>query len=119
MPKRAEPAPPERRAGVVIPGTVELLILKAVSRGRSHGYAIAEWIHATSAETVLIEEGALYPALHRLELRGMLEAEWALSDTKRRVKMYRLTSYGRRHLADEGAEWTRIAAATTRVLENG
>ena len=95
-----------------------MLILKAVSRGRLHGYAIADWIYSVSAEAVLVEEGALYPALHRLELRGMLDAEWGTSDTNRRVKFYRLTSYGRKHLASEQAYWAELTAGIGRVLES-
>jgi transcriptional regulator len=74
-----------------------MLILKAVSRGKTHGYAIADWIHAVSEETLRVEEGALYPALHRLELRGMLDSEWKISETNRRVKNYKLTTAGRKH----------------------
>ena len=95
-----------------------MLILKAVSRGRAHGYAIAEWIHAVSAEALQVEEGALYPALHRLELRGMLDSEWGNSDTNRRVKFYRLTAQGRKRLAADREQWARLSAGTLRVLES-
>ena len=109
----------EQRPGDLIPGTLEVLILKAVSRaGKMHGYAIAEWIHAVSEETLRVEEGALYPALHRLELRGLLEPEWGLSGTNRRVKFYRLTAAGRRCLADERKYWGRMTAGVMRVLES-
>jgi transcriptional regulator len=103
--------------GELIPGTLDMLILKAISRGKTHGYAIAEWIHAVSEETLQIEEGALYPALHRLELRGMLDSEWTISETNRRVKTYKLTADGRKHLAAEREQWNRTAAAMMRVLE--
>jgi PadR family transcriptional regulator, regulatory protein PadR len=107
----------DRRPGELIPGTLDMLILKAVSRGRSHGYAIAEWIHDVS-ETLRVEEGALYPALHRLELKGMLASEWTISETNRRVKMYRLTADGRKHLAAERTQWDRLSAGVMRVLES-
>ena len=103
----------------LIPGTLEILILKAVSCTRkSHGYAIAEWLHTTSGDSLKIEEGALYPALHRLELRGLLEAEWGVSHTNRRVKFYRLTPAGRRHLAAERHHWNLLWAGMMRVLES-
>jgi PadR family transcriptional regulator, regulatory protein PadR len=95
-----------------------MLILKAVSRGKTHGYAIAEWIRAVSEQTLHVEEGALYPALHRLELRGMLDSEWSVSETNRRVKNYKLTAAGRRHLSAEREQWNRIAAGMMRVLES-
>ena len=101
----------------LIPGTLDMLILKAVSRGRTHGYAIAEWIHDVS-ETLAVEEGALYPALHRLELKGMLDSEWTVSETNRRVKQYKLTSAGRKRLAAEREQWSRLSAGVMRVLES-
>lgn len=103
--------------GDVIPGTLEMLILKAVSRGRTHGYAIAEWIHAVSEQALQVEEGALYPALHRLELRGMLESAWGVSETNRRVKNYKLTAAGRKHLTAEREQWNRTSLAMMKVLE--
>jgi transcriptional regulator len=113
MPKRID------SSADFIPGTLETLILKAVSRGRTHGYAIAEWIHSVSEQTLQVEEGALYPALHRLELRGMLDSEWNVSETNRRVKTYRLTAAGRKQLTAERAHWGRLAAGLIRVLEHG
>jgi len=95
-----------------------MLILKAVSRGKTHGYVIAEWIHFASEQTLQVEEGALYPALHRLELRGMLDSEWSISGTNRRVKNYKLTRAGRKHLSAEREQWKKIAAGMMRVLEN-
>ena len=106
----------ERRSDL-IQGTLDMLILKAVSRGRMHGYAIAEWIHSVSEETLQVEEGALYPALHRLELKGMLDSEWGTSDTNRRVKFYNITVAGRKHLAAEREQWGRLTAGMLRVLE--
>jgi len=117
MPKddRSEPA---RRRGALIPGTLDLLILKALQRGRAHGYAIAEWIHSVSEEALRVEEGALYPALHRLELAGLLDSEWSLSGTNRRVKLYRLTRDGRKQLTADQTRWLQLAAGMMRVLES-
>ena len=95
-----------------------MLILKAVSRGRTHGYAIADWIHDVSEETLQVEEGALYPALHRLEVKGMLESEWKVSETNRRIKTYRLTLQGRKHFTAERDQWDRLIAGVMRVMEN-
>ena len=81
-----------------------------------HGYAIAEHIQQTSEDVLQVEEGALYPALHRLELRGWLESAWGLSENKRRAKYYRLTVAGRKQLADETKYWTRMTSAIGRVI---
>jgi transcriptional regulator len=94
-----------------------MLILKAVSRGRTHGYAIADWIHDVS-QTLQVEEGALYPALHRLELKGMLDSEWKVSETNRRIKTYRLTLDGKKHLIAERDQWDRLIAGVMRVMES-
>lgn len=107
-----------RSKGTLIPGTLDLLILKALSRGQAHGYAIAEWIHSTSRDALRVEEGALYPALHRLQLAGLLDGEWGRSETGRRVKLYRLTKEGRKHLTAERERWQELAAGMMRVLES-
>ena len=107
-----------KRSGALIPGTLDMLILKALSRRKAHGYAIAEWIHNVSEEALHVEEGALYPALHRLELAGLLDSEWGRSDTNRRVKFYRLAREGRKHLAAEHERWQQLAAGMMRVLES-
>lgn len=107
-----------RSKGALIPGTLDVLILKALSRGQAHGYAIAEWIHRTSQDALRVEEGALYPALHRLQLGGLLDAAWGKSDTGRRVKLYRLTPEGRRHLTAERERWRELADGMMRVLES-
>src|SRR6266849_2213714 len=88
-------------AGDLIQGTLEMLVLKALARGPLHGYAVAEWIHQTSQQLLKVEEGALYPALHRLELRGLLKAKWGTSDNNRRAKFYELTADGQRRLDTE------------------
>ena len=78
----------------ILQGTLDLLILKALAGGAMHGYAVAEWIHESSQDVLRVEEGALYPALHRLELRGLLSAEWGTSENNRRAKYYALTTAG-------------------------
>jgi len=103
--------------GDLLRDTLDMLILKTLSRGEMHGYAIAEYIHETSKEVLRVEEGALYPALHRLELRGLLAAEWGASESNRRAKFYRLTAAGRKQLAAETAHWSRMTSAIARILE--
>ena len=98
-------------------GTVELLILTALSRGPRHGFGIARWLEAMSGDELQLEEGSLYPALHRMERRGWLEAEWGISENKRQVKLYRLTALGRARLTSETEGWTAFAAAVGRVLQ--
>ena len=104
-------------AGAFLPGTLDMMILKTLARGPQHGYAIAQFIQQASDEVLKVEEGALYPALHRLEVRGLLKAEWGASDNNRRAKFYRLTASGRRELEQEAAFWDRVAAAVTRVMQ--
>jgi PadR family transcriptional regulator len=103
--------------GEILPGTLDMLILKTLSRGRMHGYSIAQFIQQASDEVLQVEEGALYPALHRLEIRGLLTSEWGTSDNNRRAKYYRLTALGRRQLERERAYWARVAGAVTRVMQ--
>lgn len=104
------------RQGELIPGTLDMLVLKALVSGPLHGYAVAEWIHERSHDVLQVDEGALYPALHRLELRGLLSAEWGASENNRRAKYYRLTAAGRKHLETERERWTRLSAAVGFVL---
>jgi PadR family transcriptional regulator PadR len=104
-------------AGDLLQGTLELLILKALAKAPMHGYGVAEWIHESSQDVLRVEEGALYPALHRLELRGLLSAEWGTSDNNRRAKFYALTVAGRKRLADETEYWRRMSGAVARVLQ--
>jgi len=103
--------------GELIPGTLEMLILKSVARGPLHGYAIAEWIHQTSQQLLKVEEGALYPALHRLEMRGLLKAEWGASDNNRRAKFYQITHGGKKRLEGESQRWTKLSAAIAFVMQ--
>jgi PadR family transcriptional regulator PadR len=105
------------KIGDLLQGTLDMLVLKALTNGPKHGYAIAELIHQRSDEVLRVEEGALYPALHRLELRGWLASEWGASENNRRAKFYRLTPAGRAHMVKEKDHWTRLAAAVTQVME--
>jgi PadR family transcriptional regulator PadR len=97
-------------------GTLDILILKAVSWGPSHGYAIGRWIRETTSDDVIVQEGALYPALHRLERKGWLSEEWGVSETGREAKYYTLTTAGRAHLRAESKRWSRFSAAISRAL---
>lgn len=100
----------------LVRGTLDLLILRILARGPMHGYAVAALIRDRSEGDLLVEEGALYPALHRLETRGYVEAEWGISPTNRRARYYALTAAGRRHLRAETTTWHRYVAAVGRVL---
>ena len=104
-------------SGELLQGTLDMLILKTLICGPMHGYAVAEFIQQTSEDVLRVEEGALYPALHRLELRGLLAAEWGISENNRRAKYYRITSAGRRQLASEAGRWRRLSAAIERIME--
>jgi transcriptional regulator len=105
-------------ADELIPGTLDMLILKTVSRGETmHGYAIASSIQQTSQDVLRVDEGALYPALHRMEVRGLLRAKWGLSDNNRRAKYYSLTAAGRRELERGSASWSRVAGAIARIMQ--
>lgn len=100
----------------LLPGTLDLLLMKALLRGPAHGYDIAQWILARSGDVLIVEEGALYPALHRLELRGWVAGAWGQSANNRRAKFYSLTAEGRAQLELESAAWSRLSGAVTRVL---
>jgi PadR family transcriptional regulator PadR len=104
--------------GELLPGTLDMLILKTLGAGDlMHGYAIASSIHQTSADVLKVDEGALYPALHRLEVRGLLRSKWGLSEHNRRAKYYSLTRAGRRQLEREATAWERLSAAIARVMK--
>jgi PadR family transcriptional regulator PadR len=98
-------------------GTLDLLILKAVSLGPQHGWAISERIHQLSRATVQIPQGSLYPALHRMERRGWIRATWGVSDSNRRAKYYELTRAGRKQLEADTAAWQRLTAAVSLILD--
>ncbi len=101
----------------ILRGTLDLLVLKALSGDPAHGYEIARWVERATANALRIEDGSLYPALYRLEERGLIEADWRLTDDRRRAKYYSLTVSGRRRLRDETASWTRYARAIFAALE--
>ena len=105
-----------KRSPEMLHGTLEALALKALSRGRLHGYGIARWIEETTDDVVRVEEGSLYPALYRMEKRGWIEAEWDVSELNRKAKFYRLTRKGRAQLADETMRWSLFSAAVSKVL---
>lgn len=100
----------------ILPGTLDLLILRTLQTEALHGWAISERIQQISHDVLQINQGSLYPALHRLEHQGWIEAEWAVSELGRRAKYYQLTASGRRQLAVEAEEWDRMAAAIGRVM---
>ena len=101
----------------LLQGTLDLLVLKALIFGPRHGYAVAQWVRETTDDDLRIEEGALYTALHRMETRGWIEAEWGLSANNRKAKYYQLTPIGRRQLRAQSAQWTRYARAVAKVLQ--
>lgn len=100
----------------LLPGTLDLLILKAVSLGKQHGYGVLLRIGQISGGALQIQQGALYPALYRLEHQGLIKSEWGTSENNRRAKYYRLTAAGRRRLGDETASWNRLVEAIARSL---
>lgn len=106
-------APPELD---IVRGTLDLILLKALSWGPMHGLGVVRWIEDVTHQQLLIEEGALYPALHRLEERGLLKAEWGLTPEGRRAKYYKRTPRGRQQLVAETSRWTRYATAMDRIL---
>ncbi len=103
----------------LLQGTLDLLILKTLQTGPSHGWDIAQRIERLSEEVLRVGQGSLYPALHRLEERGWITAEWGASDNNRRAKFYRLTAAGRRQLAQEAEGWERFVAAVALILKAG
>lgn len=100
----------------LLQGTLPLLILQALERGSSHGYGIARWIESATDDALRVEEGSLYPALHRMAAKGWIEAEWGRSDTNRRAKFYHLTTEGRRQVAEQTRGWNRAVEIIGRAL---
>lgn len=100
-------------------GTLDTLILKTLASGRLHGYGIAKAIEESTGAVIEVEEGSLYPALYRMERKGLVEAEWGVSELGRRAKFYRLTPRGRKQLAAQTAEWARFSGAISRMLLSG
>ena len=107
----------DKPAAALLPGTLELLILKAVSLGELHGYGVLLRIEQISGGSLQIQQGALYPALYRLEHQGLITSEWGESENKRKAKFYRLTTAGRRRLKEETAYWRRFSEAMGFALE--
>lgn len=105
-----------RETGGMLQGTLSLLILKALVAQDLHGYGVARWIRQVSGDTLQIEEGSLYPALRRLEDRGLVTARWELTDQNRRARCYALTPAGRQHLRDDASTWLHFSRAVTLVL---
>ena len=100
----------------LLQGTLGLVVLKSLLGGPLHGYAIARWVHDTTGDVLQVEEGSLYPALRRLEDRGLITAQWGLSENNRRARYYELTPTGRRHLKSEAVRWLEFSGAVTQVL---
>lgn len=122
-PAESGPEPPPTRAGVTVPdplsplqGTLELLVLATLrAGGEMHGFAILEWIRTSTDEDLVVEDGALYHALHRMRERGWLTSEWGVSEKGRRARYYSLTAAGRRALGEEEDRWTRYVAAVAKL----
>ena len=108
--------PPDTPKSDLLQGTLDVLILKVVALGPIHGYAIAQRLQQMSGFVLQVQQGSLYPALHRLEKRRWLRAEWAASDTGREARFYSLTSLGRKQLDEQRANWDRLSAAISGVL---
>jgi len=99
-------------------GTLDVLLLKTLSWGPMHGFGIALWLEQTAGGALQVEDGSLYPALHRLERKGWVTSRWGTTENNRRAKYYELTTAGRKRLTQESSEWSRFAAAVARVLES-
>jgi len=101
----------------LLQGTLDMLILKALANGPLHGYSVVRWIHEKTEDVLRVEEGSLYPALHRLEERGWIRCEWGLSKNNRQAKYYKLTRAGRKQLEIESASWDRLSAAISTIMQ--
>ena len=102
----------------LLQGTLDVLVLKTLSWGPMHGYGVARWLQQATDDVLQIEEGSLYPALHRLERRGWVESEWGVSENNRRAKYYRLTAAGKRQLASQSADWETFVKAMAKILRS-
>ena len=100
----------------LLQGTLDVMILKALSWGPMHGFAVAKWVRSTTDDVLQIDDGALYPALHRMEHRGLIDADWDLTENKRRAKYYRLTPKGRQELRSRVTNWDRYSSAVSKVI---
>ena len=103
----------------LLQGTLDLLILRILDSGKRHGYSIAKRIEQISEEVLSVQQGSLYPALHRLEKRALIEAEWGRTETKRRARFYRITGEGKKHLGEEVRYWRQFTGAINLVLQHG
>jgi transcriptional regulator len=112
-----EPMARSKKRLELLRGTLDLLVLQTLQQGPMHGYAVAARIQEGTDDVLKIEEGSLYPALHRMERRGWIEAEWGHTDARRRARFYRLSAAGRRQLEDELQRWRRFSAAVEKVIE--
>ena len=105
-----------RREVDLVQGTLDMLVLKALTWGPMHGYSVLAWLRDTTDGDLRIEDAALYPALHRMEARGLIESDWGLSENNRKAKFYRLTAKGRRELRSEAAIWSRYVSVIAKVM---
>ena len=105
-----------RREVDLVQGTLDMLVLKALTWGPMHGYSVLAWLRDTTDGDLRIEDAALYPALHRMEGRGLIESDWGLSENNRKAKFYRLTAKGRRELRSEAATWSRYVSVIAKVM---
>jgi PadR family transcriptional regulator PadR len=120
MERPFSPEPQMKRPVEILPGTLELLVMKALGGAESmHGFDILRWLQVATDEELIVEEGSLYPALHRMERRGWLEPEWGISDRGRRAKYYRLTAAGRKELERQESSWLRYVAVVGKVIAAG
>ena len=103
----------------LLQGTLDMLVLKTLASGPTHGWDIAQRIQQISRDVLVVNQGSLYPALHRLEAQGWIASEWGVSDNNRRAKFYKLTAAGRRQLAEETESWERFSGAIERILQTG
>jgi len=101
----------------LLQGTLDMLILKALSRGPLHGYAVARWLERATDDALSVEEGSLYPALYRMEERGWIASEWGVTDRKRNAKFYRLTKIGRKQLENESSSWAHMSSLISKVMQ--
>jgi PadR family transcriptional regulator PadR len=105
-----------KKTDLMLQGTLDMLVLKALAKGPMHGYDVVRWLHEITEDELRVEEGSLYPALHRLERRGWIEAEWGLSNNNRKAKYYEITKAGRKQLTVETSTWRRMTEAIAKVL---
>ena len=110
---------PQKPSNPAAMGTLDMLILSKLARGSEHGFGIAEYLRRISDETLSVEEGSLYPALHRLEAQGLITSEWGVTDKNRKARFYSLTARGRRRAAVEVSNWRRLVAIVNRVIDPG